>query len=141
MKTAMKNKETVRLSVMRGLSAAFTNEVVAKGRKPDERLSDEEAMAVLKRAANQRKDAAEQFKVGGRPELAASEEAELAIISEFLPAQMNPDDIRRIAEQKKTELGLTDKAKIGILIGAVMKATSGTADGGDVKKIVESLFD
>lgn len=139
-KDAMKSKDTVRLSVMRGLSAAFTNEVVIKGRKPDDKLTDDEALAVLKRAANQRKDAAEQFKAGNRPELAENEEAELAIISEYLPAQMDETEIEAIAVAKKRQLAIEDKSKIGILIGAVMKETAGRADGGTVKKVVEQLF-
>jgi uncharacterized protein YqeY len=63
---AMKAKDTVRLSVYRGLVTAFTNELVSKGKKPDEFLSDEEVMTVIQRTAKQRKDSIDQFAKGGR---------------------------------------------------------------------------
>lgn len=133
-------KEALRLETMRGLSAAFTNELVATKRTPQEMLTDEEALKVIKRAANQRKDSIEQFEKGGRPELAEKEKAELAIIEAFLPQMMSKDEIRKIAEAKKAELGATDKSKMGVFMGTLMKELRGKADGTDVKEIVESLF-
>ena len=79
-KQAMMAKDQLKLSVVRGISAAFTNELVAKKRKPDEVLSDEDALAVITRQAKQRKDSIEQFRAGGREDLASKEEAELKII-------------------------------------------------------------
>lgn len=137
---AMKAKDQVRLTTLRGLISAFTNELVSKGIPPTEPLSDQDALTVIKRSVKQRKDSIEQFKNGGREDLAQSEEQELKILEEFLPAEMNEDEIRKIAEVKKNELGISDKSKIGILIGAVLKETRGQADGGKVKSIVESLF-
>lgn len=139
-KKAMMAKEALRLETMRGLSAAFTNELVATKRTPQEMLTDEEALKVIKRAANQRKDSIEQFEKGGRPELAEKEKAELAIIEAFLPQMMSKDEIRKIAEAKKMELGADDKSKMGMFMGALMKELKGKADGNDVKEIVESLF-
>ncbi|MEX0918771.1 MAG: GatB/YqeY domain-containing protein [Candidatus Paceibacterota bacterium] len=140
LKKAMKAKETVRLSVIRGLLAALTNEAVATGRKPDTILPDDQVLTVIKRAAKQRQDSIEQFTKGGRPELAAGEAAELAIIEELLPAGLDEAEIKKIATAKKAELGISDKGKIGILIGAIMKETAGRADGKTVKKITEELF-
>ena len=88
----------------------------------------------------QRQDSIEQFRAGNREDLASAEEAELNILKTYLPAQMSEEQIRAMAESKKAELGITDKTKIGILTGAVMKATGGQADGNVVKQIVESLF-
>lgn len=146
LKEAMKNKEELRLSVMRNIKASFTNELVAKGMTPQSEVSDDMAMSVIKRLAKQRKDSIEQFRNGGREDLASQEEAELAILEELLPKLMSQEEIRPIAEKKKAELGLNDlpaeagKAKMGTLIGAVMKELGGQADGGDVKIVVESLF-
>src|SRR5665213_795597 len=89
---AMRAKDAVKLQTLRSLITAMTNEVVAKKRKPDEFLTDEEAMTVLKRAANQRKDSIEQFTKGGRPELAEPEKLELAIIESYLPSMMSGED-------------------------------------------------
>ena len=96
--------------------------------------------SVIKRLAKQRKDSIEQFRNGGREDLAGVEEKELAILEELLPQMMSQDAIRPIAEKKKAELGVEDKSKMGILVGAVMKELGGQADGSDVKAVVDSLF-
>lgn len=136
---AMKAKDEVRLRTLRSLSTAMTNEVVAKKRKPDEFLTDDEAMAVLKRAASQRKDSIEQFEKGGRPELAAPEKEELAVIMSFLPEEMSAAEVEAIAAAKIAELG-ADKSKMGMLMGAIMRETKGRADGTVVKEVVERLL-
>jgi len=139
-KEAMKARDEIRLATVRSVSATMTNELVAKRMKPDEMLSDEEALAVIKRLVKQRQDSIEQFRAGDREDLASAEEAELNILKVYLPAQMSIEQIRSIAEAKKAEMGVTDKTKLGILVGAVMKATAGQADGNVVKEVVESLF-
>jgi len=140
MKTALKAKDEVRLTTLRGLLSAFTNELVSLKRKPTDALSEPEALAVIKRAVKQRKDSIEQFEKGGRADLVEREQAELAIVESYVPLGMSEADIRTIAEAKKIELNATDKAKAGILVGAVMKACGGNADGAVVKKVVEALF-
>lgn len=139
-KNAMKAKDELRLSVMRGIFSAFTNELVATKRKPTDILTDEEAIAVITRLSKQRKESIKQFIDGGRPELADSEEKELAILSEFLPEMMSVEEIKKFAEAKKSELGLNDASKKGMLVGALMKDLKGKADGGDVKNVVDQLF-
>lgn len=138
-KEAMKAKDAVKLSVVRGLSSAFTNELVAKGKKPDEMLTDDEAMAVIKRASKQRKDSIDQFTAGGRADLAEGEMAELKIIESYLPAQMSREEVEKIAQAKIAEFN-NDKSKAGIIVGAVMKETKGTADGALVKEVVDQLL-
>ena len=140
LKEAMKAKEATRLSVIRGMLTAFTNELVATGKTPQDMLGDEAIMSVIKRLAKQRKDSIEQFEAAGRTELAQQEKDELAVLETYLPKMMTAEEIRPIAQAKKVELGIEDKSKIGILIGAVMKETAGKADGGDVKAIVEELI-
>jgi uncharacterized protein YqeY len=136
----MLTKDAVRLSVVRGLVAAFTNELVAKGRKPTGELSDDEALAVIRRGVKQRKDSIEQFEKGGRKDLVDAEKSELAVLETYLPQMMSRDEIRKIAEVKKAELGLTDKAKLGQFVGFLMKELKGKADGADVKAVAEELF-
>ncbi len=139
-KEALLARDQVRLLVVRGLVSAFTNELVAKGRKPTEELADDDALAVVRRAVKQRKDSIEQFTAGGRQDLVAAENAELAILEKYLPQSMSRDEIKKIAVAKKTELGITDKTKLGQFVGALMKELKGKADGGDVKAVAESLF-
>ncbi|NQV88486.1 MAG: GatB/YqeY domain-containing protein, partial [Parcubacteria group bacterium] len=95
---------------------------------------------IIRRAVKQRKDSIEQFKKGGREDLVKSEESELIILQTYLPQMMSVDEIKKVVETKKTELGITDKSKVGLLMSAIMKELKGKADGGDVKKIVEELF-
>jgi len=137
---AMRAKDQVRLTTLRGILAAFTNEAVALKRTPKDKLSDTEAIVVIRRLVKQRKDSVEQFKKGNREDLAKNEEAELKVLEEFLPAQMSEEKIRDIVMQKKEEIGEIDKTKIGQLIGAVIKETRGEADGALVKKIVEEIL-
>lgn len=140
MKNAMKAREALKLSVIRSMITAFTNELVAKGRKPTDALSDEEAVAVLKRLHKQRTDSAEQFDKGRRPELAEKERTERAIIETYLPAKAGREQIEKAVKEKMTELGVTDKAGMGKLMGAVMKLLGGNADGNDVKAVIDELL-
>ena len=140
MMAAMKAREQLKVDTLRGAMTAFKNELVAKGKKPTEELDDAGAVAVLKRLAKQRKDAAEQYDKGGRPELVQKENDELKIIEAYLPQMVSREEIEKVARAKKDELGVADKAGMGKLMGAVIKEFAGTADGGDVKAVVESLF-
>ncbi|QQR76620.1 GatB/YqeY domain-containing protein [Candidatus Nomurabacteria bacterium] len=139
-KEAMLAKEAVRLEVLRGISAAMTNELVSKGRTPQDALTDEEVIAVITRLAKQRKDSIEQFKNGGREDLVKEEEAQLAILEVYLPKMMEKSEIENIARAKKESLGITDATKKGMLMSELMKELKGKADGGDVKNVVDSLF-
>jgi uncharacterized protein YqeY len=140
MKQAMREKDQTALDTYRGVLSAFTNELVASGKTPQDEVTDDMALKVIVKLIKQRKDAITQFEAGGRSDLAEEEKAQLALLEKFQPAQMSEADIRTIAEKKKAELAITDKAKIGILTGAVMKEVAGAADGSTVKAIVESLF-
>jgi uncharacterized protein len=137
---ALRAHDEVRLRTLRSLVTAMTNEVVAEKRKPDEFLGDEKAAAVLKRAANQRRDSIEQFEKAGRMELSGGEKEELVIIESLLPETMSLEDIEVIARAKMAEMGITGKAESGKFIGALMKDLKGRADGGDVKSVVDSLL-
>lgn len=140
LKDALKSKDGVKLRTVRSLLTAFTNELVATGKTPQDILEDDAAMAVIKRAAKQRKESITQYEAAGRQDLADPEKEELDVLLTYLPQMMSQDEIRPIAEAKKAELGIDDKSKMGMLVGAVMKELAGKADGGDVKEVVESLF-
>src|SRR3989344_5885853 len=127
-KIALLSRDNVRLTVLRGLLASFTNELVATKRKPQEELPDEEVIAVIKRAVKQRKDSIDQFRKGGREDLASSEEAELKILETFLPRMMSKEDVKKKALEVKDKLGITNKSKIGQLIGATMSELKEIAD-------------
>jgi hypothetical protein len=143
-KDAMRAKDSVRLNTLRGVLAAFTNESVALKRTPKDKLSDTEAVIVIRRLVKQRKDSIEQFEKGGRKDLVDNEKAELKILEEFLPAQMSEEQIRKIVMKKlkefKNQNGSTSSPQVGQFMGAVTKETQGQADGALVKKIIEEVL-
>ncbi len=141
MTAAMKAHDDLRVQTLRGALAAFTNELVAKGKKPIEELADADAVTVLKRLGKQRKEAAEVYTKGGRAELAEKELSELKIIEGYLPQTASREEIEKVARTKKEALGVADASGIGKLTGAVMKEFAGRADGNDVKEVIASLFD
>ena len=140
MTLAMKARSEIQVSVLRSLITEFTNELITLKRKPDGTLSDDEALVVIKRADKQRKDSATQFRSGGREDLAQNEESELIVLEKYLPEMLSKDEIEKVVRAKKKELGITDNAQIGQLMGAIMKEFAGKADGTDVKEVVDRLF-
>ncbi len=141
MKDAMRSKDAVRLSVIRGIMTGATNELISKGGKPTDVLPEEDVMAIIRRASKQRKDSIAQFEQGGRRDLAETEKVELAIIESMLPALMTEEEVRLIAIEKAAELGITDKSQVNQLMGALMKDLKGKADGTVVKTVADSMFE
>ncbi len=139
-KEAMLAKDSVATMALRGISAAFTNELVNKGIPPQEPIADEDALVVLKREQKKRKDSIEQFVAGGREDLAENEKAELAVIEQFLPQMMSEAEIEEIVKAKIAEAGAVDKTALGKFTGMIIKELAGKADGADVKKVVDRLI-
>jgi len=140
MTSAMKARDSLRVETLRGALSAFTNELVAKRLKPTEELGDNDVVAVLKRLAKQRKEAAEQYGIGGRAELAEKENKELKILEEYLPQTASREDIEKVVRAKMAELKIFDTSGAGKLTGAVMKELAGNADGSVVKEVIEQIM-
>jgi uncharacterized protein YqeY len=140
LKEAMKARDEVRLRTVRSMLTAFTNELVATGKTPQDTLDDTGVLTVIKKMAKQRKDSIEQYEAAGRHELAEPEKLELAILETYLPTMMTQEQIEPIAKAKLAELGATDKSKMGVVVGSLMKELAGKADGSDVKAVVEKLL-
>ncbi len=138
LKEAMIAKNQVAMDVIRGIMSACTNELVAKGKKPQEVLEDVEVLAVITRLAKQRKDSIEQFEKGGRQDLVLEEKTQLEILEKYLPEQMSESEVLSFVNSKMSELGL-DLSKKGIVMATMMKELKGKADGTVVKKVVDSL--
>ena len=138
--TAMRAKDQLKLDTLRGLAAAFTNELVATKRKPDEELPDEDVLTVIRREVKKRKEAAEAFRGGGREELAEKEDKERVMLEAYLPALMSREEITTIAKAKMAEMGISSKADAGKFTGALMKELKGKADGSDVKAVVDEML-
>ena len=140
LKDALKAKEAVRLRTIRSILTALTNELVATGKTPQDLLDDEAVLSVIKRLAKQRKESIVQFDAAGREELSKVEKDELVVLEAYLPKLMSQEEIEPIAKAKLEELGVSDKSKMGIAIGSLMKDLQGKADGGDVKAVIEKLL-
>jgi len=134
LKTAMKAKDPVRTGVIRMSIAAIVNKQIELGRE----LSDEDVISVLATEAKKRRDAAEQFRNGGRDELADKEEAEFAVLKEYLPEQMGEDEIRTIVKDVIAAAGAESMKDLGAVMKQLMPKVKGKADGALVNKIVRS---
>ncbi len=132
MKSSMRAGDTRTTGVLRLLRAAMKNEEIKLGHE----LSEDEAMKILQREAKQRRDSIEQYNAGGRPELAAGEEAELVIVNAYLPQPMSQDDLAKVVDEVIAAQGATSPAQMGTVIGGVMSRVGAAAEGGAVSKIV-----
>ena len=136
LKQAMRGGDKVRLSVIRLVMSAIKNTEIA--RRAD--LSDADILGVIAKEVKQRQESIEAFKQGNRHDLVAREEAELAILQEYLPEQMTREEIiaeaRRIIEEVGAQ-GLSDKGKVMPKIIAQLK---GRADGREINAVVTELL-
>src|SRR5438876_9641401 len=134
MADAMRSKDQLRLSVLRMMKSAVKNKEIDKMKALDE----PEVIAVLNTLVKQRKDSVEQFRAGGREELAQKEEAEIKIIEEYLPAAASEDDIRRAIEEAVAETGASSMKDMGKVMKAARERLAGkTADGARVGLVVK----
>ena len=134
MTDAMRNKDQLRLSVLRMMKTAVKNKEIDK-MKP---LDENEVMAVLNTLVKQRKDSVEQFRNGGREELAQKEEAEIKIIEEYLPAAASDDDIRKAIAEAVQETSAASMKDMGKVMKAALARLAGkSADGSRVSQMVK----
>ena len=143
-------KEELKVSVLRLLNSSLKNKEMekrtklAKAGQQDEvilvkesQLLDEEVLTVIGTEVKRRKDSMEQYKNGGRPELAAQEERELAILAAYLPEQMGEETVRKIVIESIKESGAASIADLGKVMKVLMSKVKGKADGGMVNKVVK----
>lgn len=128
----MKAREAARLSTLRLVQAALKNEQIEKGHE----LSDEEAEAVLRRALKQRQDSVEQYRNGGREDLATKEEAEITILQTYLPQLLSEAETERIVDATIASTGAASKKEMGKVMKEIMAAHKGRVDG----KLVQALL-
>ena len=130
--TAIKARDEVRASTLRMVLTAITNAEVA-GKEARE-LSDDDIVGVLSSEAKKRREAATAFADGGRAEMAAKEQAEAAVIADYLPEQLGPDDIARIVSEAVAQTGAAGEGMkaMGKVMGVVQPQVKGRADGGAV---------
>lgn len=133
-KAAMRAKEGDKLSTLRLISAAI------KQKEVDERieLTDAQVLAVIERMIKQRKDSITQFKAGGRADLVAKEEAELAILSAYLPAQMSEAEVAAAVEAAIAASGASGPQDMGKVMAILKPQLAGKADMGAVSQLIKA---
>lgn len=137
LKDAMKSGDKVKLETIRSIRALILEfEKSGSGKE----LTPDEEIKMLSSAAKKRKESIEQFRNGGREELAVKEEKELEIIKGYLPAQLSEEEIRTEVEKLAAALGAASKEDFPKLMPAAMKELKGKAEGKTVKSIVENFL-
>ncbi|QKS73207.1 GatB/YqeY domain-containing protein [Paenalkalicoccus suaedae] len=136
MKDAMRKKDKQRLSVIRGVKSTLQNEAINKGSE----LSEDEVLTVLNREMKQRRESLHEFEQAERQDLVEKTKAEVSILSEYMPAQLDEAELDAIVAETVTEVGATSKADMGKVMGAIMPKVKGRADGTAVKKRVEQAL-
>ena len=136
-KEAMKAKDQVRLAALRSMRTAFLNEMKKDGA---DSISDEVAEGLMRKLEKQRKESIEAFEKGGRPEMAETEKAELAVIQEFLPKLADEAQTRAWVEEAIAQTGASEKKDMGKVMGALMGAHKAELDGALARRIVQDIL-
>ena len=136
-KQAMKEKDQVRLSTLRLLMAEIKNREIDAG----EELDEPEILSIVQKAAKQRKESIEQYKKGGREELAAKEEQELGILESYLPQQLSREELESIVREAIEKCGATSPKEMGKVMKEVMPKVKGRADGKEVNGLVRTMLE
>ena len=136
MKDAARAKEARRLNTLRMLKSAMKYREIETG-KP---LEDADVLAVVGTLIKQRKDSASQYTAGGRPELAANENAEIAILEAFLPRQLTDEELAALVQDAVVASGAKGPRDMGAVMKALMPKTAGKAEGRRVSDAVKSAL-
>jgi len=133
LKAAMKAKDKASLTGLRNILGKLKARRIDKG----EDLTEEECSQILKSSVKQLKDSIEQYKKGGRDDLAEIEVFELSLVEKYLPKQLSEDNVRTLVQKTIASIGAISIQDMGRVMGASMKELAGTADGEMVQKIVQ----
>lgn len=139
MKQAMKDKEAgkLRLSVIRMVRASIKNTEIDRRK---ELATDEEVLDVLAKEVKLRRDSLEEFKKGNRPDLVATLEQEIAILMDYLPAQLSEDEVRKLVAEAVAAAGAAGPKDMGKVMAVLMPKVKGRADGKLVNTVVKDLL-
>jgi uncharacterized protein len=136
-KAAMLAKDADRLSALRMLKSAVG---YAQIERKTENLTDADFVGLVQKEVKKRRDSVEQFEKGGRPELAAKEKQEIAVLETFLPKPLSPEELEALVRATIQETGATSKKDMGLVIKAVQAKAAGRADGKTISGLVGKLL-
>lgn len=133
LKTAMKDKDAPRLSTLRLISAAIKDrDITLRGEGNDAGVSDADVLGILEKMVKQRKESARAFDEGGRLEMAEKERAEILVISDFLPRQLNDEEVSQAIDDAISASGAESIRDMGKVMGALKSKYTGQIDFGAV---------
>ena len=133
---ALRKGDKTRLSVIRLLISNINNAQIAKGAPVD----DGDVVAVMNKQARQHRESIDAFRKGNRPDLTAKEEAELAVLMEYLPQQMSRDEIVAVARKVIEEVGASSPGEKGKVMSKLMPQLKGKAPGAEINAVVTELL-
>ena len=136
-KKAMKEKDELLLLVLRGINSAIHNKEIEK---KGEEITEDDILGIVMSESKKRKEAIEEFKKGGREDLAEKEQKELDILKKYLPEQMGEDKIREEVKKAIEEVGAVGPQDTGKVMSVLMPKLKGKAEGGAVSKLVGELL-
>ncbi len=136
LKVALREKDSERLSIIRVLLAECKNAEIARMHA----LDDTEVIEVLSREAKRRVESIDAFRSGGRSDLVTCEEKALAVIKEYLPAQMSREEVVQLAHESVAAVGATGPKDKGKVMSHLMPSVKGKADGKEVNEVVTELL-
>ena len=137
LKEAMRAKEELRLNIVKMLRGALR---LAEIDKADHTISDAEVLEIIAREAKKLRDALENFKQGGRPDLVEQTEKEITIIETYLPTPLSDDEVKAIVQEVIAAAGAVTAKDFGRLMKEVVAKAEGRADGGRVSKFVKEAL-
>ena len=137
MKVAMKAKDKVALESLRALKSAF---LLANTSGGSTELTDEDEIKIVQKLVKQRKDSAAIYTEQGRADLADPELAQSAILEQFLPAQMNEDELKEVIGAIITQTGASSMRDMGKVMGIASQQLAGKADGKAISILVKELL-
>ncbi len=140
LKAAMRAKDAVRLRTIRSLRAALMEREIAERHGGEAVLTEEQELAVVQKQAKQRRDAIEQYEQAGREDLAAKEREELEVLKDYLPRQLDEDEVRTVVQRIIAETGASSLRDMGKVMGLAMKQLRGKADGRMVQAVARELL-
>ena len=133
-KTALKEGDKVKVSALRMLIAEVKNRKIADR---VEELEDGDIIAIIQKMVRRHKESIAQFKEGGREDLVAKEEEELAVIDKYLPEMISQEELSSIVAEEVEKSGATSPKDMGTVMGAVMARVKGRADGKTISALVK----
>jgi uncharacterized protein YqeY len=134
--SAMKARDAERTSNLRMLQAAVKNEQINLGHE----LTDEEVLAIIRKGVKQRQESIEQYTKGNRPELAAKEAAEMAMLKQYLPPELSDEELEAAVREIVASTGAQSKKDMGKVMKEATARFKGRADGRKIQEIVSRLL-